>query len=342
MDERQAVLKSVLMLDHMPAGMELFPATDDAAWQLICDVIDASDYYLLVLGGRYGSMDEEGIGFTEKEYEYASSKGIPVVPFLHRNPDNLPRDKTETKPGAWRKLSAFRKKVEDAHTCSYWESPDELKAQVVLGLTATVKRTPRQGWIRAGKLASDEAAQKILDLQQRIAEQKEQLERLSHAPPVGTEYLAQGDDLLEVEFKVTYTLPGTGYHNPDRTIRERFVREVTWKEIFGAIAPNLTEPQRETKVRSDLARFFRERFDEEISKLHEDRTPATATIGENLLQTVRVQLSALGLIEAQQLVIKGEHGKEREARFVELTPYGRSELIRVRAIYRSEAGAVDR
>jgi len=28
-DERQSALKAVLELDHMPAGMELFPAGDD-------------------------------------------------------------------------------------------------------------------------------------------------------------------------------------------------------------------------------------------------------------------------------------------------------------------------
>lgn len=61
-DERQAVLKSILELDHMPAGMELFPATYDTAWDLIKDVIDASDYYVLIIGGRYGSLDGEGIG----------------------------------------------------------------------------------------------------------------------------------------------------------------------------------------------------------------------------------------------------------------------------------------
>lgn len=43
-DERQAVLKAILELDQMPAGMELFPASDDEAWRLIRDVIDASDY----------------------------------------------------------------------------------------------------------------------------------------------------------------------------------------------------------------------------------------------------------------------------------------------------------
>jgi len=76
-DERQAVLKSILEMDHMPAGMELFPATDDTAWNLIKDVIDASDYYVLIVGGRYGSLDEEGLGYTEKEYKYAVSTKNP-------------------------------------------------------------------------------------------------------------------------------------------------------------------------------------------------------------------------------------------------------------------------
>jgi hypothetical protein len=74
----------------MPAGMELFPASDYCAWQLIKDVIDASDYYVLIIGGRYGSLDEEGLGYTEKEYNYAVSVKKLVVPLLHKQPDNLP------------------------------------------------------------------------------------------------------------------------------------------------------------------------------------------------------------------------------------------------------------
>ncbi len=61
-DERQTVLRAVLELDHMPAGMELFPAADESAWQLIRDVIDGSDYYVLIIGGRYGSLDAAGLG----------------------------------------------------------------------------------------------------------------------------------------------------------------------------------------------------------------------------------------------------------------------------------------
>src|SRR5262245_40859753 len=118
-EERQAVLKAILEIDHMPAGMELFPATDDTAWQLIRDVIDSSDYYILIIGGRYGSRDDAGLSYTEKEYDHAVAAKKPVIPLLHANPDSLPREKTETDSDAWDRLKKFRAKVEKKHTCVY-------------------------------------------------------------------------------------------------------------------------------------------------------------------------------------------------------------------------------
>jgi hypothetical protein len=44
--ERQQVMQALLELDCIPAGMELFPATDDDQWTLIKKVIDNSDYYV--------------------------------------------------------------------------------------------------------------------------------------------------------------------------------------------------------------------------------------------------------------------------------------------------------
>jgi len=154
--ERQAVLKAALELDHMPAGMELFPAADDSAWSLIKDVIDASDYYVLIIGGRYGSLDADGIGYTEKEYDYAHTQKKPVIPLLHKNPNNLPRGQTETNQDAWKRLEAFRRKVEDRHTCVYWDSAEDLKAHVIVGLTSTIKRNPAVGWVRADQVPQDD------------------------------------------------------------------------------------------------------------------------------------------------------------------------------------------
>ena len=71
-EARAAVVSALLNLDAIPAGMELFPAADDDAWTLIEDVIADSDYYLLIIGGKYGSVDPElEISFTEREYDTA-------------------------------------------------------------------------------------------------------------------------------------------------------------------------------------------------------------------------------------------------------------------------------
>lgn len=93
--ERQAVVQGLLSLDHFPAGMEQFPASDDDAWALIKGVIDDSDYYVLVIGGRYGFINEEGISYTEMEFDYAMEKKKPVLAFLHAAPDDIPAGKTD-------------------------------------------------------------------------------------------------------------------------------------------------------------------------------------------------------------------------------------------------------
>lgn len=54
--------------------MELFGATGIDQWEYIRNEIDNSDYYLLILAGRYGSLHEDGIGYTELEYDYARKK----------------------------------------------------------------------------------------------------------------------------------------------------------------------------------------------------------------------------------------------------------------------------
>src|SRR3972149_6915406 len=89
-EERQHVIKALMEVNCIPSGMELFPAADEEQWAFIKRVIDDCDYYLLIIGGRYGSVTSEGISYTEMEYEYALKIGQPILAFLHGNPDELP------------------------------------------------------------------------------------------------------------------------------------------------------------------------------------------------------------------------------------------------------------
>ena len=77
-EERQAAVQAILDAGHIPAGMELFKA-GKSQMETIHRWIDDSDVYLLILGGRYGSIEtDSGLSYTELEYRYALSKNMPV------------------------------------------------------------------------------------------------------------------------------------------------------------------------------------------------------------------------------------------------------------------------
>jgi Domain of unknown function (DUF4062) len=67
--------------------MELFPAANEDQGTLTKkEVIDDCDYYVLIIGGRYGSVHPSGKGYTQMKYEYALSKNKPTIAFLHEDP----------------------------------------------------------------------------------------------------------------------------------------------------------------------------------------------------------------------------------------------------------------
>ncbi|WP_244601353.1 MULTISPECIES: DUF4062 domain-containing protein, partial [Rhodopseudomonas] len=110
-DERQQVTNALAKAGHIAAGMELFPATDQQQLQYIQRVIDRSDYYVVIVGGRYGSEASNGFSFTENECDYARSKGLPILAFLPADPANITAGKTDSDPSKIAKLNAFKSKL---------------------------------------------------------------------------------------------------------------------------------------------------------------------------------------------------------------------------------------
>lgn len=83
-EERQTAVQAVLNAGHIPAGMELFKAGDTSQKETIKKWIEESDVYMLILGGRYGSIDSEtGMSYTHWEYEYAKELKSPVLQLLY-------------------------------------------------------------------------------------------------------------------------------------------------------------------------------------------------------------------------------------------------------------------
>lgn len=78
--ERQAVVDTILKTHNIPVGMEQFPSGQRKSWAIIKEWIDKSDIYLLIVGGRYGSLEpSSGKSFTHLEYEYAIQMQKPMI-----------------------------------------------------------------------------------------------------------------------------------------------------------------------------------------------------------------------------------------------------------------------
>jgi hypothetical protein len=282
-EERQAVMQALLSLDHFPAGMELFPASDDDALTLIKGVIDDSDYYVLVIGGRYGSTNAEGLGYTEMEFDYARAEGKPILAFIHEIPEQIAAGKTDQNDALREKLGNFRRKVEAGHHVKFWRNPDDLKAKVIQAISAEPRRNPQEGWVRASR-ASDPFITE--QLRQQIDTLQQQLEAARDTPPKGSDQYAGGSDSFAV--RINYQMPPTSFERSGTA-----VVTVTWDEIFYEVGPMMFEEATEVQMRSRLT-------DELWLYQGLENRPTNGPRSKNVLnesfETIKVQLLALGLI----------------------------------------------
>lgn len=164
--ERQAVLESVLKLRHIPVGMEHFVSTNDEQFNYIKRLLDETDYYIIIIGNRYGSQADDGISYTEKEFDYAINLGIPIIACIHSNPDSFPVNKSDIEPDAKHKLNEFRNKVMHHRMVSYfsWNTPSDLSAEVVVALVNAINDYPRPGWERVSSYENSDLLNQINDL----------------------------------------------------------------------------------------------------------------------------------------------------------------------------------
>ena len=151
-EERKKVQEILLKADCIPAGMEAFVATNNEQFDVIKKVIDLCDYYVLIIGGRYGSINENtGVSYTEMEYDYAVSKGIPVLAFIIDDSVVLGPEKTDNDANKKAKLENFKAKVKTNRLVDFWKETADIEKLVALSITKARDEIDRPGWVRGGK-----------------------------------------------------------------------------------------------------------------------------------------------------------------------------------------------
>lgn len=182
-EERRKVQDAILAMYHFPIGMEMFSAADKEQWEVIKETIDSSDYYILIIANRYGSIIEKGkdkgISYTEKEYRYAKRKGIPVLAFIIDSSVPRTTKQMETNLESKKKLDKFINNVK-GRMIEFWTSSDDLVTKVITALTKEFSKSRQSGWIKATNYVEstelDEARKEI----QRLKEANEKLSYMSY------------------------------------------------------------------------------------------------------------------------------------------------------------------
>ena len=190
-EEREQLLFAILKLNYIPAGMEYFTAIDEEQMEFIKRIIDQSDYYVLLLGARSGSLTSEGVSYTEREYEYAVKTGKKVIALIHRDPDSIERRKTDKNESLYSKFMAFRQRVIDSkRLVAFWDNSAELILNFQSSLMQTIQRYPAVGWMRGDELASTAVIKRVAALElenQRLREHIKALGNLQVATDIKLE-----------------------------------------------------------------------------------------------------------------------------------------------------------
>ena len=236
-EERKKVLDVLLMADCIPAGMEAFVATDVEQFEVIKKVIDLCDYYVLIIGKRYGSIHPEtGISYTEMEYDYAIGKDIPVLVFALDSGVDLPAEKCENDPDKIQKLEAFRSKAMTNRLASIWSYVEELTGKLAISIMKAKNEIVRPGWQRGTDFDEASLRREIMTLQ---SANKELTEELSQANQTIQSLTIQNDVAFD---DCPITIPYSYYR--DYTLhgsRQNSSIETSLKDLFVVIATQMMD-----------------------------------------------------------------------------------------------------
>lgn len=153
-EERQHVIREVIRAEQIPIAMENFVASNKNQWATIERYLENSGCLILLLGDRYGTIDESDtnkISFTEKEFNLAEKLKIPILVFI-RSGTESPKDSENND-----KYKKFKEKLENNRLVCYFNNCSELSGAVAHSI-ALEKNSFQNPWYiqkNANKIKND-------------------------------------------------------------------------------------------------------------------------------------------------------------------------------------------
>ena len=265
----------------------MFSAADEEQWKLIARQIDQSDYYVVIVAHRYGSIVGKK-SYTEKEYDYAIQKGVPVIGFIIDDSAPWPKDKMESDSNKAEALNRFKQKVK-RKPIGFWSVKDELCGKVITSLVKLIATNPRPGWIRTSETVGPEVVSEMSRLSSenaRLSSENAQLkQQLEESLKIDNSHFSQGEDQIDIAF----------YFYIDQLKNEDIFR-ISWDNLFLNIGKIILEKTAESSVMGRIENMIYMSKKDSFSWLGK---ATSISIQEGELLKIKTQFIALGYIDIQ-------------------------------------------
>ncbi|MCP8900574.1 DUF4062 domain-containing protein [Gilvimarinus xylanilyticus] len=320
-DERDQIIKAILEMGHIPVGMEMFSAADEEQWKIIKRQIDESDYYVVAVAHKYGSVTEEGISYTEKEYDYAAEIGVPVLGFVIDGSASWPSNLMEDSADRRASLEAFKDKIK-GRLVNFWNGKDDLHAKVSISLMKSISTNPRTGWVRSDEVVGPDLIKELTRLSTENSSLRKELSILQEEKRKAERESDVKGELFDTlrKNKVDVYVWMDGDENWGDPI------EGSLLGVFQAIAPNLMVENDFENIGRDIALRYK-------GVNYRQWFP----VPKNLISHWLADLASLDLIEPS----KKKHPVSDKTDYWSLSKEGRSFLKKLRKI-QLERGLVEK
>ncbi len=243
------------------AGMELFPATDKGAWHVIERSLQECDFYLLISGGRYGSL-KNGTekSYTELEYELArdlaASGSLEIAVLIWSRDDGddyLENIDAEGSCDSKRQSDFHRRLMVDMEgTVGYFHNDASLISKTHAALDE-FSRKGGPGWVKAG---TQPGHQEVVALREQVNELNRQLDEAQRRINGLKKVAALPAELVDVECIAEYRRPGLRPHMATE------IRSLLWSDLFSTIGRVLDDalPKSNTVLNNEISKEARKHF----------------------------------------------------------------------------------
>ncbi len=297
------MVEALLANACIPLGIDHCPRDASAGqWQAVRRLIDECDYYLIVVGGRYGSLAPNGISYTHQEFIYAQTRRKPMASLIHEQADILPAEKRERTAEGAARLRDFRELVARGTLLRSWNRMDDLKAGIPPLLVQLLKAHPVPGWVRAGQVADLNVARENQELRKQLEDLRREMGQLTSGRVIKSDALARGTDITQLAYNCNVYVKGN-------CIVTQAKAQITWDTVFATLAPVMLNEVSEDVMRSALTARIAEHALKDVAGQHKQaHAVRDIVLSPVSFNTIKMHFRALGYIR-KGMVATGSGGQ---------------------------------